>query len=142
MTPGNGTRHHDATTPPRAYTREELINVAALVGLLEKKETLLTELTAMNNQAEKMVNKKKQKQKQKQYLKIFWLLIMMQLAQSQEYPSWFQQRYAVLIVKLEEVNRVLEPTLVRLHATRSSPPSGINPPIGMTKTLKIEKNKI
>ena len=54
MTPGSGTRH-DSTTPPRAYTREELINVAALVGLLEKKETILTELTAMNNQAEKMV---------------------------------------------------------------------------------------
>eukprot|EP00026_Physarum_polycephalum_P002595 Phypoly_transcript_02602.p1 GENE.Phypoly_transcript_02602~~Phypoly_transcript_02602.p1 ORF type:complete len:708 (+),score=104.49 Phypoly_transcript_02602:238-2361(+) len=105
MTPGNGT-----STPSRAYTREELINVASLVGLLEKKETLLSELTAMNNQAEKM------------------------LAQSQEYPSWFQQRYAVLIVKLEEVNRVLEPTLVRLHATRSSPPSGINPPIARTYT--------
>lgn len=47
----------------------------------------------------------------------------MQLAQSQEYPGWFQQRYAVLIVKLDEVNRRLEPALVRLHASRSSPPS-------------------
>jgi hypothetical protein len=54
MTPGNGTRY-DSSTPSRSYTREELINVASLVGLLEKKETLLTELTAMNNQAEKMV---------------------------------------------------------------------------------------
>ncbi len=57
MTPGNG------STPSRSYTREELINVASLVGLLEKKETLLTELTAMNNQAEKMVRKRRAKQK-------------------------------------------------------------------------------
>ena len=72
MTPSNGR----SAMPPRTYTKEELRNVAQLSGLLEKKDTLLAELTAMNNQAEKMVserweekkkqNKTKQKNKEKE----------------------------------------------------------------------------
>lgn len=56
MTPtANGTPGRQMTTPPRAYSKEEIRNMAVLTGLLEKKDVLLAELTAMNNQAEKMV---------------------------------------------------------------------------------------
>jgi hypothetical protein len=49
---------------------------------------------------------------------------LLQLAQSQEYPEWFQRRYAVLIVRLEHINQQLEPSLLHLHAARTSPVAG------------------
>jgi len=82
---------------PRVFTPDELRNVASLFHLLQNKQEILVELTAMNNQAEKMD------------------------AQSQEYPEWFQRRYAVLIVALEHINQPLEPALLLLHAARTSP---------------------
>lgn len=63
MTPNGGHNHTENNnsvmkTPAsqnRAYSRPELVNIASLVTLLDRKDDLLAELTAMNNQAEKMV---------------------------------------------------------------------------------------
>lgn len=92
----------DATQLSRAtmpYTHEDLRNVSALVPLLEKKEILLGEIRIMNDHAERMSSR------------------------SEPFPDEFRTRYAKLIVRLDEVNRSLEPALAALRGRNAPLPS-------------------
>jgi len=72
--------------------RTALYFIANLFRLLERKERLLKELSALNNEAETMTT----------------------------YPRDFQQQYAWVILKLEETNHELGPALAQMRTLNSS----------------------
>eukprot|EP01113_Clastostelium_recurvatum_P049756 TRINITY_DN9271_c0_g1_i5.p1 TRINITY_DN9271_c0_g1~~TRINITY_DN9271_c0_g1_i5.p1 ORF type:complete len:626 (-),score=158.71 TRINITY_DN9271_c0_g1_i5:5-1729(-) len=87
----NNNNNMPNATPQKSNNDKHLITIAILQRLLERKDALLSELQAMNNQAERT-----------------------SALSSEGFAPEFQARYAWLIVKLDEANVDLEQLLTQL----------------------------